>query len=66
MLQGTENSHDKMNIHAKKDSNRITMRDLYKIYKVNSGQLSFQEYILGTRNACSSILGYPEINVIFE
>ena len=64
-VQGIENSHDKMNIHGKKkNSGRITMHDLYKIYKENAGQLSYQEYILGMRNACAHILGYQEINCL--
>jgi hypothetical protein len=61
-IPGIENSHDKMNIHGKKNnSSRITMHYLYKIYKKNLSHLSYQEYIQGTRNVCAHILGYPEI-----
>jgi hypothetical protein len=61
-VQGVENSVDEVNIDGnRKNGSDIPLHDIYKIYKQNAGQLSYQEYIKQTMNACAHIMGRPEM-----
>jgi len=64
-VQGIENMHDTVNIDGnRKNGGDISLRDMYKIYKENEGQLSYQEYIKEILIACAHDLGYTEINFL--
>jgi hypothetical protein len=61
-VQGIENSLDNVNINGnRKNGSDVPLHDIYKIYKQNAGQLSYQEYVKETLNACAHILGHPEV-----
>jgi hypothetical protein len=61
-VQGIENIHDTVNIDGnRKNGSDISLPDVYKIYKQNAGQLSYQEYVKETLNSCAHSLGNQEI-----
>lgn len=69
-VQGIESNHDKVNTDGNRgNGSDISLHDLYKLYKQNAGQLSFQEYVKEILHACARILsdhrfevlGFPEM-----
>jgi hypothetical protein len=61
-VRGIENIRDTVNIDSDgKNGSDISLQDMYRTYKQNGGQLSYQEYIKKMLNACTESLGYPEI-----
>jgi hypothetical protein len=61
-VQGIENIHNTVNIDSdRKNGSDISLHDMYKTYKQNAGQLSYQEYVQETLFACYCCLEtYPQ------
>ena len=55
-VQGLENNHGQVNIDGNEENSAVPLHDIYKIYRQNTGRLSFQEYVKETMNVCVRIL----------
>ena len=64
-VRGIENIHNTVNTDGnRKYGSDISLPDMYKIYKPNEGQLSYQECMKETLSACTCSLGYPEMTLL--